>query len=114
VSAPSISGDAFAGKPAFVGKSLHVATGTPYTVWTNDGERPIAHCIDAGTAHLLAAAPDLLEAAKAAIAYDAAIQSAANDPEKMSSFCSAEGDDLDVLYARWIYLSRAAIAKAQP
>jgi hypothetical protein len=111
--APSISGDAFAGEPAYAGKSLHVAVaGLSYSVWTNDGDQPIAQFMDAGTAHLLAAAPDFLAAAKAAVAYDAAIQSAANDPEKMSSLCTAEGADLDELYARWISLSSAAIAKA--
>src|SRR5690242_16425780 len=31
---------------------------------------------------------DLLAAARAAIAYDAAIASCANDPEKMASFCT--------------------------
>lgn len=61
---------------------------------------------------LLAAATDLLEAAQAAIAYDKLIRGAANDPQKMSSACTAEGDDLDVLYERWMTLSRAAIAKA--
>jgi len=33
----------------------------------------------------------LREAAKAALRYDEAIQSCANSPEKMASFCSAEG-----------------------
>jgi hypothetical protein len=65
-----------------------------------------------GMEPLQEAAPDLLLAARAAVAYDAAIQSAANDPNKMSSLCTAEGEDLDALYARWISLSRAAIAKA--
>lgn len=63
MNAPSISGDAFAGKPAYVGKSLHVAVDREgYSVWTNDGDEPIARCVDAGTAHLLAAAPKLLAA----------------------------------------------------
>lgn len=71
--APSISGEAFAGKPAaYVGKTLHVAieinsatlhgAQSAYTVWTNDGNEPIARCVDLGTARLLSAAPDLLEA----------------------------------------------------
>jgi hypothetical protein len=63
-------------------------------------------------ARLIAAAPDFLVAARAAIAYDAAIESCANDPSKMASFCSAQGDDLDTLYVDWIEKSRAAIAKA--
>ena len=40
--------------------------------------------------------------AAAVLAYDAAIRSCANDPEKMSSFCSAQGDDLDALYAKML------------
>lgn len=54
----------------------------------------------------------LLAAARAALAYDAAIQSCCNDPSRMASFCTAEGDDIDALYAAWIDASRAAIAKA--
>jgi hypothetical protein len=70
VTAPAISGDAFADKPAYVGKSLHVAVthgskNPRYTVWTNDGDEPIATCVDSGTAHLLVAASDLLEALRA-------------------------------------------------
>jgi hypothetical protein len=54
---------------------------------------------------------ELIEAAKAAIAYDAAIKSAANDPAAMSSYCTAQGDTLDTLYADWIEKSRAALAR---
>lgn len=54
----------------------------------------------------------LVAAAKAALAYDTAIASCANDPEKMASFCTAQGDDLDSLYADWIDKARAALAKA--
>ena len=64
-------------------------------------------------ARLIAAAPDLLEAAKAAVEYDKAIRSCADDPDKMSSHCTADGDDLDTLYFRWMTASRAAIAKAE-
>ena len=62
---------------------------------------------------LIAAAPELLEAAKAAVAYDEAIRGCANDPDKMSSYCTAGGDDLDTLYFRWLTLARAGIAKAE-
>lgn len=48
-------------------------------------------------------------AARAAIAYDEAIASCGNDPAKMSSFCSAEGEDLDALYASWITKAREAL-----
>lgn len=57
--------------------------------------------------------PDLLAACKAAIEYDALIQTCANDPARMASACSATGDDLDTLYERWIDLARAALAKAE-
>lgn len=42
----------------------------------------------------------------AVLAYDRAIRACANDPEKMSSFCSADGEDLDTLYLNM--LERAA------
>ena len=45
---------------------------------------------------------DLTELVQAVLAYDAAIQSAANSPESMSSFCTAQGDTLDTLYATWL------------
>lgn len=64
-------------------------------------------------AALIVAAPELLDAARAAVRYDEAIQSCANDPEKMSSFCSAEDETLDDLYTDWIDKARAAIAKAE-
>lgn len=57
---------------------------------------------------------ELVTAAKAALAYDPAIQGCANDPDKMSSHCTADGDDLDTLYAAWISASRAALAKVRP
>lgn len=62
---------------------------------------------------LIAAAPEMYAACKAAIAYNEALKSCANDPDKMSSFCTAEGDDLDLLYESWIRLSAAAIVKAE-
>ncbi|MDN2700181.1 hypothetical protein O0882_28110 [Janthinobacterium sp. SUN073] len=55
----------------------------------------------------------LLEgAARAAIAYDKAIKACANSPQSMSSWCTAQGDSLDVLYADWVSKSRAALAVA--
>ena len=51
----------------------------------------------------------LREAARAAIKYDDAIRSCANDPHTMSSFCTAQGDTLDTLYSEWISKSRAAL-----
>ena len=59
------------------------------------------------------AALEMLEAARAAVEYDNAIRACADDPDKMSSHCTAEGDDLDTLYFRWLTASRAGIAKAE-
>ena len=56
----------------------------------------------------------LREAAEAALAYDAAIAACANSPDKMASFCTVAGDDLDALYTRWQSLSRAALATSDP
>lgn len=58
----------------------------------------------------LAAAED---AARAAIAYDFAIQCAAGDPDQMSSYCTAQGDTLDTLYAVWLNKSRAVLEAAK-
>lgn len=43
-------------------------------------------------------APKAILLAEAVLRYDAAIASCGNDPEKMASFCTAEGEDLDKLY----------------
>lgn len=45
--------------------------------------------------------------AKAVRAYDAAIRACGNDPEKMSSFCSAQGEDLDTLYFAMVNAANA-------
>lgn len=63
------------------------------------------------TARLLAASPELLAAANAAVAYDKAINACGNSPATMSSFCTAQGESLDSLYDEWIAASHAAIAK---
>lgn len=73
---------------------------------------PRAEGMQEANAHLIAAAPELLDAAAAAIAYDRAIQQCANDPAAMSSFCTAQGDVLDALYFAWISKAQAAVAKA--
>jgi hypothetical protein len=52
----------------------------------------------------------LLELTNATLAYDTAIFACSNDPDKMSSFCSAQGDDLDTLYADWMAAARKASA----
>ena len=56
---------------------------------------------------------ELLAACEAAIAYDSAIHACANDPNKMASYCSAQGDTLDALYDAWITKSLNAIAKVK-
>jgi len=53
---------------------------------------------------------DLVEAANAAIAYDAAIQARAADNAETGSW--VESDTLDVLYLDWHTKARAALAKA--
>lgn len=58
--------------------------------------------------------PALVAAARAALAYDAAIKSCANNPEQMASFCTAQGDTLDDLYFEWQELSADALAQCQP
>ena len=40
-------------------------------------------------------------ACEAAIAYDRAIRACANDPDKMASFCTLQGETLDTLYLDW-------------
>jgi len=75
--------------------------------------RRIVDCINACEGINPDAVPSLLEAAMAAVQYDKAIRLSANNPEKMSSFCTAEGDDLDSLYDNWMKKSRAAIAKSK-
>ena len=49
------------------------------------------------------------EACEAALVYDDAIRKCAGDPDRMASFCTAEGDDLDSLYADWMVKARDAV-----
>lgn len=82
---------------------------------TDDDEEGISPRDRADAAFIVQACnahEDFVSAAKAAVAYDKAIMSCANNPAKMATFCTAEGDDLDSLYADWIEKSRAALAKA--
>jgi hypothetical protein len=51
--------------------------------------------------------------ARAILAYDQAIQSCADDPEKMASFCTAEGDRLDDLYFRMLELARFILSQPE-
>lgn len=50
--------------------------------------------------------------AAAVLAYDKAIESCANDPAKMASFCSAQGDNLDMLYHAMLTAARAVVGGA--
>lgn len=52
----------------------------------------------------------LAGASRAAVAYDSAIAACGDDPNKMASFCTAQGDDLDSLYAEWICKAEDALA----
>jgi hypothetical protein len=56
----------------------------------------------------------LIGACKAALAYDKAVESCANDSNKMTSYCTAEGETLDRLYANWISKSIAALSPDVP
>ena len=60
--------------------------------------------IDLEAAEARATAAEAREAklSAAVLAYDAAIRGCANEPERMASFCTAEGDDLDTLYLAMI------------
>jgi hypothetical protein len=65
-------------------------------------------------ARLIAAAPDLLEVAYAAMEYDAAIKQAALEERNASTRRSwVGGKSLDALYANWITKAFTAIAKAE-
>lgn len=52
----------------------------------------------------------LVDACEAALKYDSLIEQCSNDPNKMSSACTAEGDDLDTLYEDWLNKSNLALA----
>jgi len=45
--------------------------------------------------------------ARAVLDYDEAIKSCADDPKKMASFCTAQGDTLDMLYMDMLRLAAA-------
>ena len=51
----------------------------------------------------------LVAACEAALRYHDAIAQCANSPEKMASFCTAEGDDLDALYTAWQVAATVAL-----
>lgn len=54
------------------------------------------------------------ELARAVLAYDAAIQLCADDPEKMASFCTTQGDALDDLYFRMLEYARFILSQPEP
>jgi enoyl-CoA hydratase/carnithine racemase len=62
---------------------------------------------NAANARLIAAAPDLLAACRAALDYDAAILRHAENGQQW-----VQGDDLDALYDAWASAARHALAKA--
>jgi len=97
-----------------------------HVIWITSTEKPIHKSIvnldfgygrkngeDEKIAALISATPELIKAAELAIVYDEAIQQCANDPEKMASFCTATGEDLDALYLDWVTAARTAIAKTK-
>lgn len=66
--------------------------------------RHIVRCVNSHAALVLAA--------QAAVRYDEAITACGNDPELMATFCTAQGDNLDALYADWIIAAHTALAQA--
>ena len=50
--------------------------------------------------------------AKQVIAYDEAIKTCGNDPEKMASFCTAEGESLDLIYFKMLHLAKQVLGIA--
>ena len=40
-------------------------------------------------------------ACRYAVAYDAAIRECAQDADRMDNYCTAKGENLDLLYRRW-------------
>ena len=83
-------------------------------------EKPVSakFAVDSDPAHraLIASAPDLLEVAKAALRYDAAIagRAASGEFTDYETVALAHGKDLDALYLDWITKSKDAIEKAKP
>lgn len=83
----------------------------------------VAECVarqaeNEANARLIAAAPDLLVAAQAALAYDEAIRQRGLMGDKLERApglpgALAEGHDLDALYWDWQSKAIAAIAKAE-
>lgn len=62
---------------------------------------------------IVASALDALNACQLFIEYDREIESCGNNPEKMASHCTAQGDILDSLYFRVLSSARIAIACAR-
>ena len=56
--------------------------------------RRIVACVNACAGINPEAVPDLMEVLEAGIAYDAAIAKCGNDPDKMATYHTAQGDDL--------------------
>lgn len=66
-------------------------------------------------ARLIAAAPEMLEACKAAIKYDEAIRARTRNGqfERASNGAITTGADLDALYEDWMLKSRAVLKKVE-
>lgn len=67
------------------------------------------HSINALISHIDALTEQIAAIARAAVAYDEAIMSCAEDPDKMSTYCTAEGEDLDALYFALMTKARSAL-----
>lgn len=77
--------------------------------WEVEGDTNVCAYCTLADARLIAAAPELLEAARFAVEYDELLQSY-KGPAVLFDGDVAE---IDAAYDRWIAASRAALAKAQ-
>lgn len=92
-------------------RTVRAGSGGGFLIAEVRGQHGELHSAEAkANAALFAASPILFQAAEAALAYDLAVQQAANDPAAMSSFCTAQGDTLDTLYAAWITKAHEAVS----
>jgi len=54
---------------------------------------------------------EAVDLAKACIRYHGALISCCNDPNRMTSFCTADGETLDDLYRDWLNKAKEILIK---
>lgn len=67
--------------------------------------------IDEANARLMAAAPEMYEACKAAVAYDDACEECGDDPYDRITYRNPEGKSIDLLRNEWINATRDILAR---